>query len=249
MLGPRGLLNNSARVLVTHASHVLGAVDRLHLLHAGRFGFSGTYTELAEHVASGQVKLDDAELPGLSPGAGEEQDDVNALAASRFAGTGAGAGAGAGTAAGAGVGAVSVAFKSTLQSSMKSLVAVHQEHSTTDMSKPLTDGSSPGKALGTADAKNLMTKEDRAVGSVSWDAVRQYIRAFGGPWKVVLLFMCFMLERISYVGVDWWLSVWVSEGDSKTRDFGIGDRDDGCTCCRSRTLSRCLTFYFPVCRC
>ena len=239
VLGPRGLLNGSARVLVTHASQVLGAVDRLHLLHAGRFGFSGSYTELVEHVASGQLELDEEEMAQLSPvpGAADESEDDDGVGALPSAlGNGAN-----------GVGARTQGlFKSTLQSSMRSLVSVHQEHSGADLLDGVGSGSGSGtgsgagggvakvadgplKALGSAGAKNLMSEEDRTVGSLSWDSVRQYIRAFGGPWMLAILLLCFIGERVSYIGVDWWLSVWVSEGDDKTRDFGIGEHDDGCT--------------------
>ncbi|CAK9072989.1 unnamed protein product [Durusdinium trenchii] len=63
----------------------------------------------------------------------------------------------------------------------------------------------------------LMKAEDHS-GSISWRAIRMYLRAAGG-WAVVSLFvLSSVLERTLIIGLDWWLSRWTTVTSEATAD-------------------------------
>jgi len=68
----------------------------------------------------------------------------------------------------------------------------------------------------------LHTDEERRVGTVAWDVYYGYIKAMGG-WKYAVgFFLAILLERILYLGADWWLTRWISASQGGGGTFGLG---------------------------
>ena len=59
-----------------------------------------------------------------------------------------------------------------------------------------------------AKAGELMTTETRVVGTVAGAVYRKYLAAGGGCLMAMFLFMGFLLERTSFLSIDWCVVVW-----------------------------------------
>merc|ERR1711871_340836 len=84
------------------------------------------------------------------------------------------------------------------------------------------NGNTDKDALGSTDG-SLMTEEGRAKGSVGFSLIVYYALAMGGCCFLVPQALLFIAERVSYVGTDWWLSVWTSSvNGTPINDLGLG---------------------------
>eukprot|EP00946_MAST-07B_sp_MAST-7B-sp1_P004980 g4980.t1 len=62
---------------------------------------------------------------------------------------------------------------------------------------------------------SLMTRETLGKGTINFDVVRYFFGTMGGCLCFfVPLFFFFVLERTTYVGTDWWLSVWTDAANA-----------------------------------
>ncbi|KAN0114469.1 P-loop containing nucleoside triphosphate hydrolase protein [Hyaloscypha variabilis] len=65
----------------------------------------------------------------------------------------------------------------------------------------------------------LMQQEERAVGSVSWDIYREYIKASSSVWNLWLVIFLIVIAQSSNIATSLWLSWWTS----KRFDLAMGE--------------------------
>ena len=86
VIGPRGLLKNTTRILVTQSQAVLPLCDRIVLLKEGKIDFVGTYDELIEKDVSIKAILgdpDESNERAVAGEAGEYQEAISKMRASQ----------------------------------------------------------------------------------------------------------------------------------------------------------------------
>jgi ABC-type proline/glycine betaine transport system ATPase subunit len=73
-------------------------------------------------------------------------------------------------------------------------------------------------------AKELLTKEERNIGAVSWSVYNKYLQAGGGFVKFSFVFCAFILSAGNSLASSTWLSVWTSDAKyiRHTQGFYLG---------------------------
>ena len=220
LLGPRGLMRRSTRVLVTHALEVLPSATTVVVLHQGAMAFAGSFTELqrvtAEHVT---LSVRDSPSGGLAVAAagGDAENETKGAAGgddirdqtqtvsqvmamlSHAVGEAGDANAATSTRGGRSRAHSSFGNRSAVSESFEE----YDEHDASgSVSRvPRSDGDGRG---------TLIEAERSVVGAVSMDVFKKYFKAAGGVWAALLLLLAFIVERVAFVGTDWWLSSWMS---------------------------------------
>lgn len=59
----------------------------------------------------------------------------------------------------------------------------------------------------------LVTKEERATGAVSWSIYRKYLKAGGGYWKFAVVYLGYCLSIGNGLATTSWISYWTSDAD------------------------------------
>ncbi|GAB5356565.1 hypothetical protein AAMO2058_000300900 [Amorphochlora amoebiformis] len=85
--------------------------------------------------------------------------------------------------------------------------------------------SSESGVTGTGKGK-LHTDEDRAQGTVALGVYIGYFKAAGGLKFAFCLLSSLLLERLTYLGADWWLTRWIQASDGGGGTFGLGSVDN-----------------------
>ena len=73
----------------------------------------------------------------------------------------------------------------------------------------------------------LMTTEERATGSVPASVYSRWFAAGGGINWILLLFVGFILERVTYVGSDTWLAAWTARSTPGSSAVGFAGAVQG----------------------
>ncbi|KAI9336822.1 P-loop containing nucleoside triphosphate hydrolase protein [Zopfochytrium polystomum] len=200
VIGPKGLLAERARVLVTHGLHHLSTADKVAVLKAGRIVESGRFSVLAaeedkqsELASLARVLLSDERSLG-------RQDAVVTVA---------------GNAVPNEIEVLDTSFVVTRNSSGNNLsesegtvvaevsVTDRVEASSATTAEP-TVAAGPSTSVG-----GLTVDEDQGTGSVGWRAYAQYIRAF----SITGMGLCIGLLIFGSVvnaSASWWLGYWSS---------------------------------------
>ncbi|KAG2230070.1 hypothetical protein INT48_005398 [Thamnidium elegans] len=238
VLGPRGLLKNKARLLVTHAIMYLSKVDQVVMMREGKIALQGTYDTLMSDESSELYKLIkdfDKQFPKNQLGVDEEGSSSNNS-----------------------VGSIDTTSVEELDAEHPASVGQSEEESSinqdmlrhhhsdrrvsissfiSELSKRRASVSSSifisprerrsrkniDDILG--DVGNLMTVEESAKGKVSYEVYKQYFKAcsFVGI-LAVLAFQC--ASQGSQVGANLWLKHWsgknLSEGANNNVWFYLG---------------------------
>ena len=188
LLGPKGLLKNVARMLVTHAVQFLSQCNRVFLLHNGAFVNVGPFSKIQEFKLK-----NDAE--GLSLG-GEKDAVLAAIAELSSALQENGGGKDDES-----IDQLDDAFRNRTRST------------TSEKSIHLLDVAS--KDMESGETGGLMTAESQGKGSIDFHVVRYFFSTMGGYiCFFVPLGLFFVAERTTYVGTDWWLSLWTDAANS-----------------------------------
>lgn len=231
LFGAQGLLAayNVTRVIVTHSAATLPHADSIVVLHSGRCIFQGAFPALLKAHCGRSTELSPAMGPTsapatpamgalLIPGANPAKDAAKSRAAtvspSAFLRALASAHAhsygppttGAHTVVGDAAGAGDSTPSSTVQPSDP------QDGGMLDVTVPaVIKQSAKEKVLALAqNADSLHIAEDRAVGNVSNAVYWAWYKAGGGvPWVGILL-LGFVVERLTYIGTDFWLAAWTA---------------------------------------
>ncbi len=70
-----------------------------------------------------------------------------------------------------------------------------------------------GKVVPGAEHKKLITKEERATGTVKLNVYIKYIQAGGGYILFSVVFFCFVLSTGANVGTSVWVSIWTADSN------------------------------------
>lgn len=217
LLGPEGLLSRSARVLVTHATNWLSHADTVLVLHEGNVAYAGNFIGIADA------------LPG---------DEVDGKAATESEPPAQRDGAAAGHSGqrdGDSEGEERQSLRGLLQMLSRTVQEGHEQRqrsSSSEAASRLRSRSRSRTRTASGEAQELsvartelMTVEDRAVGSVAGDVYLAYLKAGGGWTAAALLLVLFIFERMSFVGGDWWLATWTDtlsvDADKAQPPFGL----------------------------
>lgn len=204
VLGPQGLLKDKARLLVTHALHLLPKCDNIILMDAGQVVDQGKYSELADggrlQVLLEEYKMpDDEEGSGSGSDAGEttvdgetttvdETTEVPVISAGTVSST-----AGAGKMSKGGGGKVS-GDKDGIESK----------------------GSKAGK--GNDERSGLIQVEGAQEGSVDKAVYKTYFDAVG-YWTIGGLTLLYVFAYAAQVGSSKWLDIWSTE--QSNHDYAV----------------------------
>ena len=177
VLGPKGLMASTTRILVTHQTQFLPLADRVIVLEQGAVLAQGSYQQLRDS------DVDLSAIASLSNGADVDADDILTTTKEEAAGGGDKAEPAAAAAA------------------------------------KLADKRGSEKAMGDATKGNkgaaITGDEERATGSVSWEAHLAYLRAMGGPFKGLLLLLFISWDKSVAVMTDYWLALWIDPSSSE----------------------------------
>ena len=215
VIGPEGILKNKARVLVTHGISFLSRTDKVVMLRDGRVALSGTYSELMSQKS---------ELYALVNDFGNQQQG-NSKSNSEDEGT------------------IAAGDEDVLQSDTASIELVPREEDETlnrrrqrmnsDVSAmsaktlrraSLVSLSKAGKAKD-AEGDRLITTEESAKGSVTWDVYKEYAKSCS-LYGVIIVLVLIVLAQLASVGTNLWLKHWSSQnqdhGTNKSVWFYLG---------------------------
>ena len=70
-----------------------------------------------------------------------------------------------------------------------------------------------GKVVPDAEHKKLITKEERATGTVKLNVYMKYIQAGGGYILFSIVFFCFVLSTGANVATSVWVSIWTADSN------------------------------------
>lgn len=183
MFSKHGLLRGTVRVLVTHAIQYVPHATTVLALRQGRTVCCQPFAGLAASVA--------AELQGGAPT--QRAADLAWLQESVLDAVAEAGGHGAGT--------ESVLPESPTEDTAPDPPLVLP--TLRDLNVDLTH----------TDDAALMTEEEQRDGNVTWEVLMAWVKAGGGGGTLVAIIAVLVLERASFVLVDWWLANWTSAAD------------------------------------
>ncbi|KAF1798871.1 P-loop containing nucleoside triphosphate hydrolase protein [Mucor lusitanicus] len=212
VIGPNGILKNKARILVTHGISYLPQVDEVVMLREGQIALSGSYENLMSQKSELYALVTDfGNQP--SKASGSEDSESNE-------------------------GTIEAGEEDVLQSDTASIELMPREEDASlgrqrqrmnsDVSmmsaKTLRRASlvslhKNGKnAKNGTDSNRLITVEESAKGSVTWDVYKQYAKSCS-LYGVIAVLGLLVLAQIASVGTNLWLKYW----SSKNQDHGANN--------------------------
>lgn len=198
----QGFMKGSARLFVTHQLQYLPACDHILVMADGVVEQQGSFAELAAAGVDFRQFADEVE---------DEQDD-DAVAASAVDVV-------------VGGGAVSPLAPKARATSDASAGSRHHRQSSVGLRTRSKSGASAseGDTAKPGQGGQLMSVEDRVVGSVRAATFISYFRAAGGCWLGILLLFLFMIAQGCRAGADYWVSYWVQDVEDRV-NAGARDR-------------------------
>lgn len=203
VIGPEGILNNKARVLVTHGISYLPRIDHVVMLRDGQVALSGTYADLMAQKSELYALVNDFGAQNNGSKSNSEDEASNE-------------------------GTLEVGEEDILQSDTASIELVpreedaslnrRRERMNSDMSMmsaktlrraSLVSLNKKGK-VAVKDGDRLITVEESAKGSVSWDVYKQYAKACSF-YAVIAVLSLLVLSQAASVGTNLWLKHWSSQ--------------------------------------
>lgn len=206
VIGPEGILKNKARVLVTHGISYLPRIDHVVMLRDGQVALSGTYADLMSQKS---------ELYALINDFGNQANKSNAEDDGSYEGT------------------IEIEEELIPQSDTASIELIPREEDAAlrhRRQRMNSDSSSimSAKTLRRASlvslnkygkAKNgenerLITVEESAKGSVTWDVYKQYAKSCS-TYGVIAVLLLLVLAQLASVGTNLWLKYWSSQNQNQ----------------------------------
>jgi ATP-binding cassette subfamily C (CFTR/MRP) protein 1 len=210
VIGSEGILKNKARILVTHGISYLPRTDEIVMLREGQIALSGSYADLM-----GQK----SELYALVTEFGNQQSKSSDEDEGSNEGT------------------IDVGEEDVLQSDTASIELIPREEDASlnrrrqrmnsDVSimsaktlrrASLVSLAKKGKSAKTDDGDRLITVEESAKGSVTWDVYKQYAKSCS-LYGVIIVLILLVLSQLASVGTNLWLKYW----SSKNQDHGANN--------------------------
>ncbi|KAI9003550.1 P-loop containing nucleoside triphosphate hydrolase protein [Gaertneriomyces semiglobifer] len=203
VLGPKGILRDKARLLVTHGIHFLPDVDEVVVMKDGSVVEEGPYVDLM--TRQGQLYTLMKEFGKRAEG--DAAEDVDGELEDGKAESG---------------------EPSPLsQRRLSRRASTHNKLAATE-----SDATTRNKIP--EPSSNLMTKEEKASGSVEWSVYKDYAKACSTSWVAAFLGMMVFMQLLS-VAQNLYLADWAAEND---RVEAVGITDDR----SSRTVKRLAVY-------
>lgn len=205
VIGPDGILKNKARVLVTHGISYLPKIDHVVMLREGEIALSGTYTELMNQKSELYALVNDFGNQANNSKSNSEDEEGTIDAG---------------------------CDEDVLQSDTASIELVPREEDATlnrrrqrmnsDVSMmsaktlrraSLVSLNKNGKAKKNTEGERLITVEESAKGSVTWDVYKQYAKSCS-IYGVIAVIVLVILSQLASVGTNLWLKHWSSQNQN-----------------------------------
>ncbi|KAM6105939.1 LOW QUALITY PROTEIN: ATP-binding cassette sub-family C member 2 [Pterocles gutturalis] len=213
VLGPKGLLQNKTRILVTHSVRFLPQVDNIVVLVAGAVSEHGSYSTLlankgafAQFLSSYGSQEEDASEENTTAGAlsvDEEQGDENIEPS------------------------VEDGPDDVVTMTLKREASIRQREFSRSLSKSSTNSRKkaqeepPNKLKG----QQLIEKEAVETGKVKFSMYMRYLRAVG-LWYSFWVTMGYAAHYAAYVGSNLWLSEWTDDAQRyQNQTYPEGQQD------------------------
>lgn len=212
VIGPEGILKNKARVLVTHGISYLPRIDEVVMLREGKIALSGTYADLMSQKSELYALITDFGTQQNNKSSDEEDEGSNE-------------------------GTINVGEEDVLQSDTASIELIPREEDAplnrrrqrmnSDISvmsaktlrrASLVSLAKKGKVAKTVDGDRLITVEESAKGSVTWDVYKQYAKSCS-LYGVITMLLLLVLSQLASVGTNLWLKYW----SSRNQDNGANN--------------------------
>ncbi|KAG2236972.1 hypothetical protein INT48_002041 [Thamnidium elegans] len=212
VIGPEGILKNKARVLVTHGISYLPRIDHVVMLRDGQVALNGTYADLMSQKSELYALINDFGNQTTNKPASE--DEVS------FEGT------------------IEISEDEIPQSDTASIELIPREEDATlryrrqrmnsDVSAmsartlrraSLVSLHKYGKAKN-GETERLITVEESAKGSVTWDVYKQYAKSCS-TYGVIAVLTLIVLAQLASVGTNLWLKYWSSQNQSQGSNDNI----------------------------
>ncbi|CEP11799.1 hypothetical protein [Parasitella parasitica] len=208
VVGPNGILKNKARILVTHGISYLPQVDEVIMLREGKIALSGSYDKLMSQKSELYALVTDF---GNQPNKAFTSEDEGTIEAGE---------------------------EEVLQSDTASIELIPREEdaplsrqrqrmnsdistiSTATLRRAsLVSLTKNGKAAKNGvDSNRLITVEESAKGSVTWEVYKQYAKSCS-LYGVIAALALLILSQLASVGTNLWLKHW----SSKNQDHGTNN--------------------------
>ncbi|XP_074036471.1 multidrug resistance-associated protein 1-like [Leptinotarsa decemlineata] len=216
VIGPKGILKDKTRVLVTHAITYLPQTDNILVLKSGEISESGTYQELLDrkgafaefllqHIsesAETEEELDELKDQLVDTPLSEEVNRRVVRRRSRISESHSESGSER-------IGNGSLQRQKSNDSANRSLRKISR----------ITDDSAKSPTRG----EKLIEVEKAETGGVSWAVYKHYLTSIGIVFIVATLFLTLIYQGFT-VGSNVWLGVWAddSSNDTSKRDMYLG---------------------------
>ncbi|KAI7889943.1 multi drug resistance-associated protein MRP [Mucor mucedo] len=206
VIGPEGILKNKARVLVTHGISYLPRINHVVMLRDGEIALSGTYSDLMSQKSELYALIND--FGNQSNNKAPSEDEIT------------------------------VDDEDVLQSDTASIELVPREEDATlhrrrqrmnsDASimsaktlrrASLVSLNKKGKAQNGGNDR-LITVEESAKGSVTWDVYKEYAKSCSF-YGVIVVLLLLVLAQLASVGTNLWLKYWSSHNQNEGTNDGI----------------------------
>ncbi|XP_014813449.1 PREDICTED: canalicular multispecific organic anion transporter 1 isoform X1 [Calidris pugnax] len=216
VLGPKGLLQNKTRILVTHGISFLPQVDNIVVLVAGAVSEHGSYSTLLANrgafaqflntYGSQEENASEKNTPAVASAGDQEQGDEDEPC-------------------------VEEGPEDVVTMTLKREASIRQRDFSHSLSKNSTNSlekaqEEPPKKL---KGQQLIEKENVETGKVKFSMYLRYLRAVG-LWYSFWVAMGYVAQYVAYVGTNLWLSAWTDDAQHylnqtypvEQRDLRIG---------------------------
>uniref|UniRef100_A0A8C3KSV3 ABC-type glutathione-S-conjugate transporter n=1 Tax=Calidris pygmaea TaxID=425635 RepID=A0A8C3KSV3_9CHAR len=216
VLGPKGLLQNKTRILVTHSISFLPQVDNIVVLVAGAVSEHGSYSTLLANrgafaqflntYGSQEENASEKNTPAVASAEDQEQGDEDEPC-------------------------VEEGPEDVVTMTLKREASIRQRDFSRSLSKNSTNSlekaqEEPPKKL---KGQQLIEKETVETGKVKFSMYLRYLRAVG-LWYSFWVAMGYVAQYVAFVGTNLWLSAWTDDAQHylnqtypvEQRDLRIG---------------------------
>ena len=239
VIGPKGMLKNKTRILVTQKITLLPLVDNIIVMVDGKISEAGSYQQLMqkggafadfimEFLSVEEGVDDDEDLKLIRP---EIERQLSLSLVSRSSSPS--------ITNESGIGSQTLNRRLT-NTSVKSIQSIERKEER--------------KSTRKHDEGKLVKLEEEKTGGVKWDVYKEYFKALG-LWSCCFIVICSVTFSGFNIGASVWLSKWAADGtdnrtanDSDLRDLRIGVYGALGTCEALFTLASNTLIFFAILR-
>uniref|UniRef100_A0A674BLT2 ATP binding cassette subfamily C member 2 n=1 Tax=Salmo trutta TaxID=8032 RepID=A0A674BLT2_SALTR len=198
VVGPKGILKDKTRILVTHGVSFLPYVDEIVVLKEGCVSEVGSYQSLKDSKGAFSEFLDtyakeegkkhtdptsDGEEVGLVPDLQDPQADIPPED----------------------IVSMTLKRESSIRRSQRNRSVRLRKNSSLKKPKPPADDE-------TKKGQRLIEKETMETGQVKFSVYLQYLRAMGWGYST-MFFLVYFIQNVAFIGQNLWLSDWTNDAE------------------------------------